>query len=102
MNKAIVIFALLVIVLACTEASKRPNPQRPDCLRLKCDNPSKKLICVRSKKNNCVLLTACQVSRVNCQRGPLNVLARVSSRRCAGMKHGQKMRKCRPAPKKRG
>lgn len=91
-----------MVLLAYTQASKRPNPQRPDCLKLKCDNPSKKLLCVRSKKGNCQLLTICQVSRVNCQRGPQNVLNRVDARQCAGMKSGQRLRKCKSVPKKSG
>ncbi|KAM7346988.1 uncharacterized protein ACRADG_006684 [Cochliomyia hominivorax] len=101
MNKIVFAFAILAVVFAYTEASVK-GPQRPDCLKLTCQDRSKTLLCVSSPKNNCQLLTACQVSRVNCQRGPKKALRKVDRSLCKGMRAGQKLRKCKSVPKKSG
>ncbi|XP_058977487.1 uncharacterized protein LOC131800443 [Musca domestica] len=85
----------------CAPAHPRsPRSATPNCNRLKCRSPSKVLRCYRSKKNNCQLLTACQLQRVNCQRGRSNLLSWTDTHRCAGMKAGQKLQKCKALPKR--
>ncbi|KAM7349696.1 uncharacterized protein ACRADG_008543 [Cochliomyia hominivorax] len=73
---------------------------KPRFGRLKCPAGSKKLNCYSDKKNRCQLLTPCQLERINCLRGRNNLLEWVDSRRCHGMKSGQKLRKCRPGPRR--
>ncbi|XP_065366380.1 uncharacterized protein LOC135959216 [Calliphora vicina] len=85
----------------CAIRKRRPRAAvTPRCGRLNCPSGSKKLNCYSDKKNRCQLLTPCQLARANCLRGQRNLLEWVDSRRCAGMKAGQKLRKCRPGPRR--
>ncbi|XP_061395270.1 uncharacterized protein LOC133336984 [Musca vetustissima] len=86
----------------CAPPPRRPRSTKPDCNRLKCRNPSKVLRCYRCKKNMCQLLTPCQLERVNCLRGRSNRLTWTDTRRCAGMKGGQKLQRCKAIRKKSG
>ncbi|XP_037809846.1 uncharacterized protein LOC119602404 [Lucilia sericata] len=78
---------------------RRPRATRPECNRIRCTIPSKRLDCYRSRRNNCRLLTSCQLARANCRRGRGNALRRTDSRACAGLKRGGRYQKCRPIPK---
>ncbi|XP_075157058.1 uncharacterized protein LOC142230290 [Haematobia irritans] len=77
-----------------------PRASRPDCSRLKCSNPSNTLSCYRCSHNLCQLLTPCQLQRVNCERGESNRLNLADMRHCAGMRRGERLRKCKAIPKR--
>ncbi|XP_046801508.1 uncharacterized protein LOC124418662 [Lucilia cuprina] len=84
----------------CAIRKRRPRSLKPRCNRLNCPSGSTKLNCYSDKQNRCQLLTPCQLARANCRRDQRNLLEWVDLRRCAGMRAGQKLRKCRPGPRR--
>lgn len=74
---------------------RKPRDASDNCNRIRCTIPQGQIRCYRSKKNNCQLLTSCQLARVNCRRGRSNRLQLTNNCACDGMQPGQKLQKCR-------
>ncbi|XP_065366381.1 uncharacterized protein LOC135959217 [Calliphora vicina] len=77
---------------------RKPRATRPECNRIRCTASSSQIICARSIRNNCRLMTACQLSRENCKRGRGNRLISTDRRACAGLETGGRSQRCRPIP----